>query len=91
MYRNNECEVAICGRTERTGSSLIVSAKTVDVFVFGALAFMALEHPAHAYIDPGAGTMLWQALVGLFAGSVYYVSRFLSNLKRKKGSPKDGK
>ena len=59
--------------------------RVFDVLVGCILALFVSERPAHAYIDPGAGTMLWQVLVGLFAGTVYYVSRLFSGIRGKRG------
>jgi hypothetical protein len=36
--------------------------------------------PAHAYIDPGSGLLLWQLLVSAFVGTVLYQYRKIVNL-----------
>jgi hypothetical protein len=28
---------------------------------------------AHAYIDPGSGALLWQALLAVFVGALFYI------------------
>lgn len=61
----------------------------LDVSVACLTIMFVLERPAHAYIDPGAGAMLWQVLVGLFAGTIYYVSRFFAGFRKRKGDKDD--
>ena len=51
-----------------------------------ALAVLALVNVAHAYLDPGTGSYIWQLLVGgllggLFAAGVYW-RRTLAFFKR---------
>jgi hypothetical protein len=51
-----------------------------------ALAVVALVNVAHAYLDPGTGSYIWQLLVGgmlggLFAAGVFW-RRTLAFLKR---------
>ncbi len=33
-----------------------------------------------AYIDPGSGALVWQALVAAFVGAAYYFRHFLGKL-----------
>jgi hypothetical protein len=40
---------------------------------------LATVAPAHAYIDPGSGLLLWQLLVSAFAGTVLYQYRKIVN------------
>ena len=65
-----------------------------------AWLFVGGATPAHAYIDPGSGTMLFQLLAAVFVSVFYYVFRawnriraFVSNLfgeKRRAPSPPEG-
>lgn len=41
-------------------------------------------HTIFAYIDPGAGSLLWQSLTAVFIGSMFYVRRFWMKIRRKK-------
>jgi hypothetical protein len=41
-----------------------------------ALALLAFEQPAHAYIDPGTGSLILQGLVALFVGAVFTLKTF---------------
>lgn len=38
--------------------------------------------PVFAYIDPGAGVLLWQSIVAVAVGGLFYVRRFF---RRNKG------
>jgi hypothetical protein len=35
-----------------------------------------------AYIDPGAGAILWQSIVAVFAGSLFFVRRLLRRTRK---------
>lgn len=52
------------------------------------LAIALLAAPAHAYIDPGAGGLLIQALLGGLATVAFVISRYWHQLVRRiKGQP----
>jgi hypothetical protein len=36
---------------------------------------MALPFRAEAYVDPGSGSLIWQALAAAFVGALFYVRR----------------
>ena len=36
---------------------------------------MAIPRPAHAYVDPGSGAMIWQVLAAAGIGSLFYVRK----------------
>ena len=48
-----------------------------------AAAFIALTLltpiPAHAYVDPGYGTLLWQALMSAAFGAVFFGRRMIAS------------
>ena len=50
---------------------------------FTVLLLLMAEIPASAYVDPGAGILLWQVLLGALVGSSFYMRRLFSALKRK--------
>jgi hypothetical protein len=52
------------------------------------LLLFATERQAMAYTDPGTGALIWQALVAGFVGLLFYVRRFTTWFKKKRG-PKD--
>jgi Domain of unknown function (DUF4118) len=39
---------------------------------------LATPKPAHAYVDPGSGAMLWQVAAAAVIGSLFYVRRVLT-------------
>jgi len=45
-----------------------------------------LEQPVYAYIDPGAGSLMWQLVVAAFVGLLFYWRKFWSFFRiRRKG------
>ena len=44
------------------------------------LLFFLFEQPVYAYVDPGAGSLLWQIVVAGFVGVLFYVRRLLGSL-----------
>ena len=46
------------------------------------LSFFILTTKAHAYLDPGTGSIILQAIVGAFAAFFTSVYIFWSNVKR---------
>jgi hypothetical protein len=67
--------------------------------VFIALVILLLPSPSYAYIDPGFGALLWQALLAAALGAAYYLYRTVDGVRhlvrrigRKligRGSPKE--
>ena len=39
---------------------------------------LATPKPAHAYVDPGSGAMIWQVAVAAVIGSLFYVRRIFT-------------
>lgn len=37
--------------------------------------------PAHAYLDPGTGSYIFQILIATFAGAIFAIKMFWNNLK----------
>jgi hypothetical protein len=50
--------------------------------VFVALATLLLPSPAYAYIDPGFGALLWQALLAAALGAAYYLYRTVDGVRQ---------
>ena len=71
----------------RRGGAAIVAA--VAVF----LAVMDIQNPAHAYLDPGTGSIILQLLLGGFAGALFvlklYWHRFRSLFQRDRKKSQD--
>jgi hypothetical protein len=61
--------------THLTTKQLKVFCCLVVTVLFG------ITSEAHAYIDPGYGSMLWQLAVAGFVGVVFYYRNFLSIVK----------
>ncbi len=38
--------------------------------------------PAHAYIDPGSGALIWQLIVAFFLGGIFYIRKVITFLIR---------
>ena len=53
------------------------------------MMFILTEGRAHAYVDPGTGSMLWQVLFAAGVGTLFYVRRVFAWMgsfrKRKRG------
>lgn len=47
-----------------------------NIIVFFLIVTIATMPRAEAYIDPGSGTMLWQLLVSIGIGILFYIKRF---------------
>ena len=48
----------------------------------GAVLFsLAAPATAHAYLDPGSGSLLWQALIAALFGAMFYFRRFVQQVK----------
>ncbi len=39
---------------------------------------LATPKPAHAYVDPGSGAMIWQVAVAAVIGSLFYIRRIFN-------------
>jgi hypothetical protein len=50
-----------------------------NVLLLTCALLLATAVPAHAYIDPGSGLLLWQLLVSAFVGTVLYQYRKVVN------------
>lgn len=59
---------------------LVLMSRRLNVPVLTVLAIWAAEPRLHAYIDPGSGALIWQAIVAGFVGAAFYFRRFFSRL-----------
>src|SRR5208283_4057670 len=65
----------------------------LNVLLLACALLLATVVPAHAYIDPGSGLMLWQLLVSAFVGTVVYQYRKVITFifrKQRKQKKSDG-
>ena len=49
--------------------------QTFALFLAVMAVWVAAAPNAHAYIDPGSGTLLWQFAMAAFFGSLFFVRR----------------
>jgi hypothetical protein len=54
--------------------------KAISTLLLVALLVAAFERPAHAYLDPGSGSMLMQVLLGGVAGVAVIVKLYWRGL-----------
>lgn len=50
-------------------------------FYFIFAMFIAFQLPAHAYLDPGTGSLVLQILIATFAGAIYWCKVQWNNIK----------
>lgn len=55
--------------------------RTLSVLLLTSAFYVSIAGPAHAYIDPGSGSVLTSAIIGLFAAVVYTGRKYLYKLK----------
>ena len=69
-----------------------VSPRRLDVVVLTVLVLWAAEGHLDAYIDPGSGALIWQAIVAGFVGAAFYFRRFFERLftRRDRQDPPTG-
>ena len=68
------------------------SSRRLDVFVLAALAIWGAETHLLAYIDPGSGALIWQAIVAGFVGAGFYFRRYFGRFfsrNRRQDPPSD--
>ncbi len=61
--------------------------RALNTAVFAVLIFFAMQQPAYAYIDPGSGSMVMTAILGLIAAVGYTIRKYyykIRNLFSKK-------
>lgn len=47
--------------------------KTLQIFLTLMALWVVTAPDAHAYIDPGSGTLLWQFALAAFFGSLFFI------------------
>jgi hypothetical protein len=55
-----------------------MKALSCRFFVFLMMILILAEGSAHAYIDPGTGSMLWQLLFAAGVGSLFYLRKAIA-------------
>ena len=46
------------------------------IFISSIFVLFALALPAHAYLDPGTGSYIFQIIIGFAAGGAYLIKTF---------------
>ena len=67
-------------------------SRRLDVMVLAALAVWGVEARVLAYIDPGSGALIWQAIVAGFVGAGFYFRRYFGRFfsrNRRQDPPAD--
>ncbi len=72
-----------------TGST---APRRFDVVVLAALIVWAADTRVDAYIDPGSGALVWQAIMAAVVGAGFYFRRFFGRFfsrDRRQDPPAD--
>jgi hypothetical protein len=72
--------------------SVCTLSRRFDVLVLVALAIWGAETRVLAYIDPGSGALIWQAIVAGFVGAGFYFRRYFGRFfsrNRRQDPPAD--
>ena len=60
----------------------LIVPRPVSLLTLLAL-LLATPKPVHAYVDPGAGSMLWQLAAAAAIGSLFYVRRVFTWIRQR--------
>lgn len=52
----------------------------MQLVIISLLSFLSIES-AHAYLDPGTGSMIIQAVIGAVAGALFFIKTYWANIK----------
>lgn len=80
---------------QRTGRGVFRISPASAAVALAVLAGLTVPTTAHAYIDPGSGTLIWQAVLAALFGGMFYIRRIVNALKtwmgvgRAKGAGSD--
>jgi hypothetical protein len=77
--------VTISLRSYELGVTNLLTPRALAVLAL----FAVMERPAHAYVDPGSGSMLLQLLLGGIAGVAVAVRMYWQRLRAFFGSRSD--
>jgi hypothetical protein len=55
--------------------------RALSVLLLMSAFFVSMAAPAHAYIDPGSGSVLTSAIIGFFAAVAYTGRKYFYRLK----------
>ena len=52
----------------------------ISLIIIAALFFFCFTKPAHAYLDPGTGSFIFQILIAGLVGGLYMIKTFWKNI-----------
>jgi len=55
--------------------------RKMSILVLASVLFASMTAPAHAYIDPGSGSVLTSAIIGFIAAAAYTGRKYFYKLK----------
>jgi len=85
------CNTADPAGTVSASTSASRTSRFRRITLYCVLLMFGIPAVAHAYVDPGAGLLLWQMLAAAFAGFLFYVGKIVSKIRGKgKKSDRDG-
>jgi hypothetical protein len=70
--------------TKIPGDAGTPAPRRLECLVWCGLLVWAAERPVLAYIDPGSGALLWQAILAGFFGVMFYFRKFIGRFTFKK-------
>ena len=53
----------------------------LHIFIWFAMSILVWVDDAHAYLDPGTGSMLFQALIAAVTGGIFLIKTYWSKIK----------
>ncbi len=74
-----------CGCGDLVAEDVLMRRRTTNRDLLGlawrtVVLVLSATAPAHAYVDPGSGTMLWQLLLAAGAGALLFGRRALARV-----------
>ena len=60
---------------------LMKSKSSLHIFIWFTVSILAWVDDAHAYLDPGTGSMLFQALIAAVTGGIFLIKTYWSKIK----------
>jgi hypothetical protein len=56
---------------------------SLHISIWFAMLILVWVDDAHAYLDPGTGSMLFQSLIAAIAGGVFVIKTYWSEFRKK--------
>ena len=55
----------------------------IELTMLALLVLVATARPAHAYVDPGSGALIWQAVLAAAFGFMFYARRVIKYVRNR--------